>query len=245
MRLLVANANTTQAITDACAEAARLAASPGTEIIPATPRFGPAVISSRAENIIAGHALLELLADHAGKVDAVLLAVSHDTALEGARQMMPCPVVGMTEAACLTACMLGGRFGIITFGGIEMYRELIARHGLDSRLADIVGVNATPPEAVADPDSVGNKVLAAAKALAAEGANSVVLAGAALAGFDNRLQEASPVPLLDGMACGVRMAELLVGLRLPKVQAGSYAPLAGRSALGISDGLAALLRGNG
>ena len=63
MRLLVANANTTQAITDACAAAARHAAAPGTEIIPATPRFGPAVISTRAENAIASHALLELLAE--------------------------------------------------------------------------------------------------------------------------------------------------------------------------------------
>ncbi len=244
MRLLVANANTTEAITQACAAAARAAAAPGTEIIAATPRFGPAVISSRAENVIAGHALLELLAEHAGSVDAVLLAVSHDTALEGARQVMPCPVIGMTEAACLTACMLGGRFGMITFGGVEMYRELIARYGLDTRLADIIAVNATPPEAVADPDSVGNKVLVAAKALAAEGANSVVLAGAALAGFDNRLQEASPVALLDGMACGVRMAELLVSLGLPKPAAGSYAPPTGRSAAGISLPLAALLRGN-
>ena len=57
MRILVANANTTEAITALCAEAARAAASPGTTIIPATPRFGPAVISTRAENIIAGHAV--------------------------------------------------------------------------------------------------------------------------------------------------------------------------------------------
>lgn len=245
MRLLVANANTTAAITEACAEAARAAAAPGTEIIAATPHFGPAVISSRAENVIAGHAVLDLLAEHAGKVDAVLLAVSHDTALDAARQLMPCPVVGMTEAACLTACMLGGRFGIVTFGGVEMYRELIGRYGLSERLVDIVGVNATPPEAVADPDSVGTKVLIATRALASEGANGVVLAGAALAGFDNRLQAASPVPLLDGMACGVRMAELLVSLRLPRVQAGSYAAPKGRTGLGISPALAALLRGKG
>lgn len=243
MRLLVANANTTEAITEACATAARAAAGPGTEIIPATPRFGPAVISSRAENVIAAHAVLDLLAEHAGQVDAVLLAVSHDTALDAARQLMPCPVIGMTEAACLAACMLGGRFGIVTFGGVEMYRELISRYGLDSRLVDIVGVNATPPEAVADPDSVGNKVLVAARALASEGANGVVLAGAALAGFDNRLQAASPVPLLDGMACGVRMAEMMVALRLPRVQAGSYAAPKGRTGLGISPALAALLRG--
>ncbi len=245
MRLLVANANTTEAITEACAEAARAAAAPGTEIVPATPRFGPAVISTRAENVIAGHAVLELLAEHAGSVDAVLLAVSHDTALDAARQLMPCPVVGMTEAACLTACMLGGRFGMITFGGIEMYRELVARYGLESRLADIIAVKATPPEAVADPASVGTKVLAATQALAAEGANSVVLAGAALAGFDNRLQAAAPVPLLDGMACGVRMAEMLVALGLPKPDAGTYARPAGRTAAGISSPLAALLRGDG
>jgi allantoin racemase len=243
MRLLVANANTTQAITEACAAAARAAAAPGTEIIPATPRFGPAVISSRAENVIAGHALLELLAGHAGKVDACLLAVSHDTALEAARQMMPCPVIGMTEAACLVGCMAGGRFGLVTFGGVETYRELVARHGLSSRLAGLAGVNATPPEAVADPDGVGAKVLAAVADLAAQGADSVVLAGAALAGFDRRLQPSSPVALLDGMACGVRMAEMMVALRLPKPRSGSFAAPAGRASIGLSPALEGILRG--
>lgn len=243
MRLLVANANTTEAITEACAAAARAAAAPGTEIIPATPRFGPAVISSRAENVIAGHALLELLAEHAGQVDACLLAVSHDTALEAARQMMPCPVIGMTEAACLVGCMAGGRFGLVTFGGIETYRELIARHGLSSRLAGLAGVNATPPEAVADPDGVGAKVLAAVADLAAQGADSVVLAGAALAGFDRRLQPSAPVALLDGMACGVRMAEMMVALRLPKPRTGSFAAPAGRASIGLSPALEGILRG--
>lgn len=243
MRLLVANANTTEAITEACAAAARAAAAPGTEIIPATPRFGPAVISSRAENVIAGHALLELLAEHAGQVDACLLAVSHDTALEAARQMMPCPVIGMTEAACLVGCMAGGRFGLVTFGGIETYRELVARHGLSSRLAGLAGVNATPPEAVADPDGVGAKVLAAVADLAAQGADSVVLAGAALAGFDRRLQPSAPVALLDGMACGVRLAEMMVALRLPKPRTGSFAAPAGRASIGLSPALEGILRG--
>jgi allantoin racemase len=244
MRLLVANANTTEAITQACAAAARAAAAPGTEIIAATPRFGPAVISSRAENAIASHALLDLLAEHAGTVDACLLAVSHDTALEAARQMMPCPVVGMTEAACLVGCMVGGRFGLVTFGGIETYRELLDRHGLASRLAGLVGVDATPPEAVADPEGVGAKVLAAVASLASQGADSVVLAGAALAGFDRRLQGRAPVALLDGMACGVRMAELLVALALPKPMRGSFAACAGRASVGLSPALAALLRGS-
>jgi allantoin racemase len=178
-RILVANANTTEAITLLCAEAARASAAPGTEILPATPRFGPAVISSRAENVIAGHALLELLAEHAGQVQAVVLAVSHDTALEAARQLMPCPVVGMTEAACLAACMLGARFGLLTLGGVETYRELVGRHGLASRLSGLEGVAATPQEAVADPARVEAMVLAAVARLVEGGADAVVRNGSA------------------------------------------------------------------
>jgi allantoin racemase len=243
MRLLVANANTTEAITALCAAAARGAASAGTEIIPATPRFGPAVIATRAENIIAGHALLELLAEHAGRVDGVLLAVSHDTALEAARQMMPCPVVAMTEAACFAACLTGGRFGLVTFGSTETYRERIAQHGLAARLAGLVGVDATPQEAVRDPAGVARKLQGGLAELVGMGADAVVLGGAALAGMAPRLQPDSPVPLLDGIACGVRLLEMLVALKLPKPRQGSFAAAHGRAVGGVAPALAALLRG--
>jgi allantoin racemase len=243
MRLLIANANTTEGITGLCAASARAVASPGTEVVPATPRFGPAVIASRVENVIAGHAVLELLAGHAGQVDAVVLAVSHDTALEAARQLMPCPVVGMTEAACLTACLLGGRFGLVTFGGVETYRELIARHGLSARLSGLAGVDATPPEVLSNPEGVAQKVLAAVRELAAGGADAVVLGGAALAGMDRRIAAESPVPLLDGIACATRLAEALVALALPKPRAGSFAAPSGRESTGVSPALAALLKG--
>lgn len=245
MRLLVANANTTEAITMLCADAARGAAADGTEIIPATPRFGPEVISTRAENIIAGHALLALLAEHAGGVDAVLLAVSHDTALEAARQLMPCPVVAMTEAACFAACLVGGRFGLVTFGGVETYRERITQHGLATRLASLVGVDATPQESVRDPEGVSRKVMAGIERAVGEGADSVILGGAALAGMAAKLQAASPVPLLDGIACGVKMLEMLVSLKLPKPVSGSFAAPRGRNSVGLSPELTAMLRGAG
>jgi allantoin racemase len=243
IRILVANANTNEAITQLCADAARAAAAPGTEIVPATPRFGAAAISTRAENAIAGHALLELLAEHAGQVQAVVLAVSHDTALDGARQLMPCPVVGMTEAACLTACMLGARFGLVTLGAVDTYRELIDRHGLASRLSGLEGLPATPQEAVRDPARVEAMVLDAIARLAEGGADAVVLGGAAMAGMATRLADRSPLPLLDGIACAVKMAEALVALNLPKPKTGSFAAPLGRVVSGLSPALAALLKG--
>jgi allantoin racemase len=243
MRILVANANTTGAITALCAEAARGAASPGVEIVPGTPRFGPAVISSGLENAIAAHGILDLLAEHAGTVDAVVLAVSLDTALEAARQLMPCPVVGMTEAACLTALMLGNRFGLVTFGGVESYRLLVERYGLTARCSGLVGVDFTPQRALVDPEGARRAVAEGAASLVAGGADSIVLGGAALAGMEPALREASPVPLLDGMACGVRMAEALVALKPPKARSGPMAAVRGRDSAGLSPALAGLLRG--
>ena len=70
-----------------------------------------------------------------------------------------------------------------------------------------------------------------------------MLAGAALAGFDRRLQPSAPVALLDGMACGVRMAETMVALRLPKPHTGSFAAPAGRASIGLSPALDGILRG--
>ncbi|PWC29109.1 aspartate/glutamate racemase family protein [Teichococcus aestuarii] len=247
MRILVANANTSAAITARCAEAARAAAAPGTEIVPATPRFGAAAISTRAENIVAGHALLELLAEHAGQVQAVVLAVSHDTALEGARQLMPCPVLGMTEAACLVACTTGARFGLVTLGSAETYRELVARHGLSGRLSGLEGVAMTPQQAVADPAAAKAMLRGAIGRLVEGGADSVILGGAALAGMAAELSaedpQGPPVPLLDGIACGVKLAEALAGLGLPRPRAGSMAPPQGRVTSGLSGPLARLLAG--
>jgi allantoin racemase len=241
MRILLANANTTEAVTAICAASARAVAAAGTEIVPATPRFGPAIISSRAENAIAAHGILDCLAEHHAGCDAAILAVSYDTALGAARQLLPIPVIGMTEAACMAASLLGGRFGLVTFSSADLYREVITAHGFATRLSGIALVDATPYDAASDPDAVGRKVVAAARSLAAEGADAVLLGGAALAGIGGRIQAEVPVPLVDGIAAAVKLAEAMVGLGLPKPRTGGFAAPVGRASLALGDALAAML----
>ena len=60
----------------------------------------------------------------------------------------------------------------------------------------------------------------------------MILGGAALAGMGARIQDGVTVPLVDGIACGVRLAEALVGLGLGKPGAGSYAAPKGRASVG-------------
>jgi allantoin racemase len=217
MRLLVLNANSTAAITDIVADAARRAASQGTEIVAATSRDGPAFIASRADNEAAIAPALAEARRHPD-CDAVLIAASSDPGLTTLRAELPVPVVGMTEASAYMACMIGGRFGMLVFGraNVPIYREVIESYGLGGRLmgiemlelpplADFIAAGGTSTEL--DPP-----IIAAAERLIAQGADVVLLPSAALAPVAARIQPQLPVPILDGITCGVGLCEVVVGM---------------------------------
>jgi allantoin racemase len=244
LRLLLVNPNTTKEVTGLCERAALAAAAPGTEIRPLTGRFGARVINSRTENAVAAHAMLDLLAEHAGGADAVLLAVSYDTALLAARELLDVPVVGMTEASMLAACTLGTRFGLVTFGTPAVYRELVALYGLTTRLAGIRPIEASAVDAYSNPAAVDALVAEAATRLVAETeAEVVVLCGAAMAGMPARIAPSVPVPVIDGIASGVGLCEMLVRLRPAKARSGSLAHPGPRPTIGLSPALEARLKG--
>jgi allantoin racemase len=242
MRLLLVNANTSQIVTEKVAAQARASAARGTEIVAVTGTFGGRVIGSRAEHAIGEHSTLALVAQHAAGCDAVVVAVSYDTGLRAARELLDVPVVGMTEAGLLTACMLGGRIGVVTFGArvLPLYHELVASYGLAARIAGWRTLESTAAYQPGAHDGLDAELVAAANDMVErDGAETVLLAGAVMAGVPTRLQPRVPVPLIDGIACAVRQAELLHRLALPKARAGSYASPAGRELVAVDPAIGA------
>jgi allantoin racemase len=241
MRLLLLNANASPVVTAKVEAGARAAAAPGTEIVAVCADDGPRVIGTRAENALAARAAIELAARHAGDCDAVVIAVSYDTGLGGVRELLSIPVIGMTEAALLTACMLGGRIGIVTFGRrvVPMYRELVSSYGLDARIAGWRCIESNAPYQPGAHDQLDRMIVAEALSLVdVEGAETIVLTGAVMAGVPARLQPQVPVPMLDGVTAGVRQAELLVRARYPKPSSGSYALPGAREIVGLDPAVA-------
>jgi allantoin racemase len=246
VKLLLINPNTTQAVTDAVLAAARAGARPDTELLAVTGNFGPVVIGSRAENALAQHSVLALAAQHAPGCDAVVLAVSLDTALWACRELLDIPVIGMTEAALLVGATVATKIGVLTYGKRmgPFYRELVESYGLRDRLAAVDAVDFDPRQTFSDPAAVDLAVLAAAQRMVEhDGAEAVVLAGAVMASMAARLQPQLPVPLLDGVGCAVSLAESLVRLRLPKARAGSVSITGGRAVEGVDPALSALFAG--
>jgi len=242
MKLLVINPNLTQAVTDAVAAVARRYAAPDTEIVAVTGEFGPQVIGSRAENAIAAHGVLDLAAKHYAGCDAVVLGVSLDSALYALRELLPIPVVGMTEAGLLGAALVATKFGVLTYGRrmVPIYEELAGLYGLAGRVSGVDSVELPATAVFSEPEIVRRLTLEACARLVADGAEAVVMAGAAMAGLNETLQAEVPVPLIDGIGCAVPLAEMLVRLKLPKPTHGSLAHPGERTMRGLSPALAAL-----
>ena len=217
-RLLLVNGNTSNTVTQKLLAEAERHAGANVQISAVTARFGADLVSNRASNVVAGHAVLDAVAHHQDPYDAVLVAISLDTAVEALREVLSVPVVGMTEAACWQACLVSNRFGVVMpdRNTLPLYRERILNYGLRERLAGLRAIEATVQTHHAAPaDSEAALHAAIMDLVVNEGSEAVVLAGASMTGLQRRLQPLIPVPLLDGIASGVILLEGLIRLNLP------------------------------
>lgn len=210
MRLLLINPNTTTALTDRVVAVARGVVSPGTELLGVTGRFGAAYIATRSAYAIAAHAALDAWAEHgAGGFDAVLLACFGDPGLDGLRELSDVPVVGMADASIQLAAGSAKRFGIVTGGERwgPMLQEFVASRGLADRLASVQTVAPTGGDIARDPEGSLALLAAACRKAGEEGADTVILGGAGLAGLAGPLRDQVSVPLIDSTEASIRMTE--------------------------------------
>lgn len=244
MKLLLINPNTSQSMTELMLAEARKIVSPQTELTGVTGRFGGRYVASRATYAIAGHAALEAYAEHGRSADVVVLACFGDPALLALKDVAAQPVVGMAEASCLDAAALGGQFAIVTGGERwgPMLREFVGLIGLSDRLATIETVAPTGADIARDPErSLDLLAQACCRCVERDGASSVIVGGAGLAGLAARIADRVPVPLIDSLAACVRMAEQIARSQSPTTAASARNRPDPSPTTGLSFGLTRLL----
>ncbi|HTF73492.1 MAG TPA: aspartate/glutamate racemase family protein [Bradyrhizobium sp.] len=231
--MLIVNPNTTASMTQTIGAAARAVAAPGTEIVAVTSSMGPASIEGFYDEAFAVPGLIRALLE-APDADAGIIACFDDTGLDAARSVARFPVVGICEAAVVTAGQLAKRIAIITTlpRSIAPLEELVRRYGFADR-ALVTACNV----AVLDLEKTGSGAaenLDAEIALALDkGAEAIVLGCAGMADLALTLSQRFGVPVIDGVAAAVKQAEALVGLKLTTSRRGSYASPAAKSYAGM------------
>lgn len=247
MRLLLINPNITEAVTETMLAEARRSAAPTTEIVPATARFGTRYVENRIEACVAAHAVLEVLADRAPGCDAVIIAAFGDPGVFAAKEMLDVPVVGISEAAFLTAYTLGKRYSIVclTRRLRTWYMECAVEHGLHGRMASARALDVAPTDITRAKEEMRELLVAQClRAVDEDDAEVIILGGGPIAGLAREVADRIPVPIIDGVSCAVRLAEALVGLAPHAPRRGSFARPAHKPAQGLSTNLQRYIAGD-
>jgi allantoin racemase len=225
-RIAVVNPNTTASMTATIAEAARQAAATGTQITALTSSMGPVSIEGYYDEAFALPGLLrEIAAAERDGAQAAVIACFDDTGLDAARTMARIPVIGICEAALMTAALIAKRFTVVTT--MERSRvpieELAHRYGMAGR-ARIRAANISVLS-LDDPNSGARDKLRSeiARAVAEDNAEAIVLGCAGMADLARTLQEEFGMPVIDGVGAAVKQAEALVALGLTTSKRGAYA----------------------
>lgn len=216
--VVLLNANTTASITDRLVASAASLGSGPFAYRGVTAPFGEPYISTPAAAARAAEAVGAVVSDLRAAEPApaaLVIACFGDPGLLPARAAAPFPVIGMAEASCHVACQIGRRFSIVTGGRAwgPMLTDFVATIGLSERLASVRTLELTGDQIIARPEAVPEAVLAEAEAAGGDGADVVIVGGAALVGVAGRLGPRTRMPLLDSLACAIVQAEALVRLR--------------------------------
>jgi allantoin racemase len=227
MRIKVINPNTTASMTRKIGAAALAVAAPGTEIVAVSPAHGPVSIEGHYDEAMSVIGLLEEV--HAGEatgIDGYVIACFGDPGLLAAREIARGPVLGIAEAAMHAASFIATGFSVVTT--LERTRiiaeHLVAAYGM-TRFCRRVRATDLPVLELEDEGSDTRRIIAAECRLALDedGAGAIVLGCAGMADLAAALSREIGVPVLDGVACAVKLTEALVALGLGTSKSGDLA----------------------
>ncbi|WP_311969803.1 aspartate/glutamate racemase family protein [Pseudomonas baltica] len=232
MKIQVINPNTSRSMTTSIGRAAMAVARPETEIIACCPQDGPASIEGHFDEAIAAVGVLEEVRKGvAAGIDAHVIACFGDPGLLAARELARGPVIGIAEAAFHVASLICTRFAVVTtLTRTRIIAEhLLRNYGMTEHCTSVRCVDI----AVLELEALGEDLLVeriAEQALLVrdqEGAGAIVLGCGGMADLPARVSERVGLPVIDGVAAAVKLAEMLVELGLRTSKHGDLAyPLA-------------------
>ncbi len=226
MKLLLVNPNTSAPMTAQIEAAAREVAAPGTALKALSPPFGPLSIEGHFDEVVAAAGVAQVLREQGAAHDAVVLACFGDPGLDAAREATAAPVLGIAEAAFHAASLLATGFSVVTTmtRTCIIAERLVHRYGFELSCRGIHGTDIAVLE-LDDPqsDAFARIEAAARAALERDRSGAIVLGCAGMATLARNLQARLEVPVIDGVAVAVKLAEALVALRLTTSKRGDYA----------------------
>lgn len=215
-RILIINPNSSRSCTDGIAEAVAPFAGPGLPRIDVTRLADgpPAIVTWRDWFGVAEPLCREVEREAA---DAYVIGCVSDPGLEAVRSVTDKPVLGMFRCAVAAALTRAERFGIIGFTqkSLPRQRRALQAMGVEGRMAGWIPLD-LPMEMLTDSVAPQGRIAAAARQLAEQGAEVIILGCAGMAKHVGVTAEASGLPVIEPCQAAATAALLaVVGARMP------------------------------
>lgn len=233
-KILVINPNTSLSMTEDIKRSANAYKLPDTELDFVNPLEGPRSIETYLDEFLSAIGALKIIAAERDNYDAFVIACGDDPGLFAAREVTTKPVLAIGQSPMLIASLLGRKFSILgTWVGDEPRSEdKVKKYGLSSVFASVVPSGESVLGSHCDHVSLMNRLeKLGRKAIEEDGAEVLITTCAGLAGMQEELSKRLNVPVLEGISCAVKLAELLIDLRVVTTRVGQYHPLPETKAL--------------
>ena len=213
--LIVINPNSSQTVTDAIDLAINPLRRFGTPVRCLILAEGPLGIESQKQADLTIAPMLDLAAaqtDAAGYV----IACFGDPGLYALRDQTPLPVVGIQQAAVMTALTLGQRFGVIAIlpNSIPRHMRAFGAMGVLGRLAGDRALGLTVADLADERLSLAAMIATGCKLRDEDGADVLIMGCAGMARYREALETATGLPVVEPCQAAVSMALGQIALNL-------------------------------
>jgi allantoin racemase len=217
VKILVVNPNTSVTMTDGIAASAIAAASADTEILAVQPFFGPEAIDSAMESYLSAVAVMDRILAVTEPYDAVVMAGFGEHGRDAVAELLTVPVFDIAESSAHVALMLGRSYSVVTTlqRSVAAIQDRLRLAGLAERCASVRACGLSTAAVDADPAAAMAAIVEEARrAVSLDFAEVICLGCGGMAGLAEAITEDLGVPVVDGVAAAVRLAEAVVGMGL-------------------------------
>lgn len=215
MHILVINPNSTASMTRSIGDAADAVAREGTRISAINPKDTPAAIQGADDGAKALPGLIRLFEYEVmekGGYDACVIACFDDTGLMDLKRRSSIPVIGIGEAAFHAATLLGETFSVVTTLSVSVpvIEANLEEYGFIQRCCK-VRASEVPVLSLETDKEASHGIISAeiARAISEDNPDTIVLGCAGMADLALALSDRFQLPVIDGVAAAVALAEAL------------------------------------
>lgn len=226
-KIAIINPNSTQAMTDKCAQIAQQHKNAATEIWASNPTTTPLSIEGQYDEAMSVSGLLaEVQKAKTWGAEGLVVACFDDPGIGACRELLDGPVIGICEGAMKAASMVAKSFTVVTTlpRAVPLIEELADKYGMSKFCKKVRAADIPVLDLERDGDAAFKKLQDEIQlAVQQDECEAIILGCAGMTDLTLQLTDSCKIPVIDGVLVSFKFIEALIGASICTSKINAYA----------------------